>query len=313
MEGRPAVSVVIPVYNSRDSVGVLVRRLIELYSSKYSLEVVLVNDGSVDGSGSLCMELSKAYDGVVFIDLTGNFSQHNAILAGLNHAGGEYVVMMDDDLQHKPEDVEGLVAKLGEGFDVVYAAYRVKKHNSFRNFGTLMNNLMARVMIGKPTWFNITSFKVVRRQIAEEIRRYDAPFPYIDGIILRATKNIGVFEVEHQSRPFGDSTYTFRKLIGLWFNGFFNFSLIPLRICIWGGFAIAFAGFVFALTQVYARLMDSTIVLGWTSIITSVMIFSGVQLIATGVMGEYIGRMFLTQNRTPAYVVKGVYSKGRAR
>jgi polyisoprenyl-phosphate glycosyltransferase len=306
MKGKADLTVVIPVYNSEKTIETLVDGLVGIYRGKYDLNIVAVNDGSIDGSREACLRLSKKYDIFKYIELSKNFGQHNALLAGIRHARGDLVVTMDDDLQHPPEEVEKLISKINEGFDVVYARYAVKRHCLSRNIGTRLNNIMAWWLVGKPFGFDFTSFRVMRRFVAEEISRYDAPFPYLDGLIMRATNNIGVAVVRHEARREGGSNYTFRKLLGLWLNGFFNFSLLPLRLCTYGGAALALCGFVFTAVQVFLKITDPSRVLGWTSIITSIFILSGVQLIAVGVIGEYVGRVFLTQNKSPAYVVRGI-------
>jgi polyisoprenyl-phosphate glycosyltransferase len=298
------ISVVIPVYNSSTTIEKLTERLIGMYAQKYSLQIILVNDGSNDESEIICKKLAEKRPEVCFINLSRNFGQHNATLAGLNYATGEYVATMDDDLQHPPEELQKLIDKILEGKDIVYGEFIHKHHGTLKNIGSKINNLMAWGMIGKPWSFDLTSFRIMRPFIVKEILKYDAPFPYLDGIIMRTTRNIGLAKVRHDSRPHGKSNYTFRKLIGLWFNGFFNYSILPLRISTWVGFIMALFGFIFSIMQVINQILNPQAIMGWTSLITSVMIFSGVQLMAMGVIGEYIGRIFLTQNRTPAFVIK---------
>jgi undecaprenyl-phosphate 4-deoxy-4-formamido-L-arabinose transferase len=310
MENKVTLSVVIPVYNSERTVAEVSERLIELYGSRHRLKIILVNDGSTDQSAKVCLLLSQKHPEITFINLSRNFGQHNATLAGMHYADGDFTVTMDDDLQHPPQEVGKLLKKIQEGHDIVYGQYEHKRHSTIRNVGSRLNNIMAWAMIGKPTTYDFTSFRIMRRHVTQEITKYDAPFPYIDGLILRTSSDIGLVAVRHENRAHGGSNYTIRKLIGLWFNGFFNFSLLPLRLSIWCGFIMATFGFLFSLIQVMHKLLNPTAVLGWTSLITSIMLFSGVQLAATGIIGEYIGRIFLTQNKTPSFVVKSINSHG---
>ena len=304
-----SVSVVIPIYNSEGTIKTIVSELNRIYSQKYDLQIILVNDGSKDGSQKACSDLVIQFPNIIFIDLTRNFGQHNATMAGLQYAGGYYVLTMDDDLQHHPTEVQKLIDKIDEGYDMVYGEYLSKHHSFAKNIGSKLNNLMAWVMIRKPLRYSFTSFRIIRNHIVKEIIRYDAPYPYVDGLILRATDNIGTVSVKHMDRVGSKSSYTFLKMFGLWLNGFYNFSMLPLRLTILGGLAMAFFGFLYSGYQVHLKLTDSSMALGWASLITSIMTFAGVQLVALGVIGEYIGRIFLTQNKTPMYVARNVFKK----
>jgi len=298
------LSIVIPVYNSEKIISQVVNEIVDRYNSDYALEIILVNDGSIDNSSCVCLALSESYPQVKYLEFSKNFGQHNAVLAGLKQSNGDLVVTMDDDMQHPPAEVKKLLDEMNKDYDVVYGNYYGKNHDFFRNIGTSINNLMARVLIDRPQQIELTSFRIMKKYIVDEITNYSAPYPYIDGLILRTTHNIGKVYVNHDKRLLGESSYTFGKLLGLWLNGFFNFSIIPLRVCSWGGVVIAATGFIFAAYFIFEKVINPSIVLGWTSLITAIVIFSGIQLIAIGMLGEYVGRMFLTQNRTPPYVIK---------
>jgi undecaprenyl-phosphate 4-deoxy-4-formamido-L-arabinose transferase len=248
--------------------------------------------------------LSKKYDNVGVLNLSKNFGQHNAVMAGFNHAGGDYVLTMDDDLQHPVEEIPKLVEALDMGYDVVYGEYMVKKHSFLKNIGSEINNVMGNIIIKKPKDLRFTSFRIIRSYVVKEIVKYDAPYPYIDGLILRVTNNIGIIPVTHQLRASGQSNYTLKKLINLWLNGFLNFSITPLRLFTYLGMVMAVVGFLSSILILFNALIFNVQVPGWPSLIVSILIFSGVQLLSIGMVGEYIGRIFLTQNKTPQYVVK---------
>ena len=248
-------------------------------------------------------ELFKKYDNLCVLNLSKNFGQHNATIAGLNYAKGEYVITMDDDLQHPAAEIFKLIGELEKGYDVVYGEYP-KHADIFRNAGSMANNLMMDVFIGKPGELKFSSFRIIRSFVVKEMVKYDAPYPYLDGLILRITRNIGTVEVEHRERKAGGSNYTVKKLLSLWMNGFLNFSILPLRLFAYIGIVFAIAGFLLAVVVMVRAIFFSVPVQGWASLIVSTLIFSGVQLLSLGMIGEYVGRIYLTQNRTPQFVIK---------
>lgn len=303
------LSIVIPVYNSEKTIGILVGRLQSLLRGRLEFDIILVNDCSADHSLSVLMDIFDRYDNVKVVNLSRNFGEHGAVMAGLNLARGAYVITMDDDLQNPAEEALKLIGEAEKGYDVVYAQYLVKRQSLLRNAGSEVNDLMARLLIKKPRGMKLNSFRLIRSYVVKEVIKYKAPYPYIDGLILRVTRNLGTVTVEHRERQVGRSNYTFKKLVGLWLNGFLNFSIAPLRLFVYAGCLFAAAGFLSAIAIVLDTLILRSEVPGWTSLITSTLVFSGIQLLSIGMMGEYIGRMFLTQNMTPQYVVKDVASR----
>jgi undecaprenyl-phosphate 4-deoxy-4-formamido-L-arabinose transferase len=253
--------------------------------------------------------LSKKYDNLCILNLSKNFGQHNATVAGLNYAKGEYVITMDDDLQHPVAEIFKLMSEIEKGYDVVYGEYP-KHENLFRNAGSMVNDLMMDVMIGKPGELRFSSFRIIRSFVIKEMIKYDAPYPYLDGLIVRITLNIGTIRVEHRERNVGSSNYTVKKLISLWLNGFLNFSILPLRLFAYIGIIFAIAGFLSAIVVMIRALFFFVPVQGWASLMVSTLIFSGVQLLSIGMVGEYIGRIYLTQNKTPQYVIKELVYQG---
>jgi undecaprenyl-phosphate 4-deoxy-4-formamido-L-arabinose transferase len=306
-----ALTIVIPVYNAEKTIYTLIEELIKTLSLHYTLEVVIVNDNSKDHSEEVCISLHNNHKGVVkFYSLSKNVGEHNAVMAGLNKATGDYVVIMDDDFQNPISEVDKLVNTILENdYDVVYSFYEKKKDSLFRNLGSQFNNKFANLMLKKPKDLYLSSFKVLNRFLVNEIVKYQSPFPYIDGLILQLTDKIGKVKVEHHERQEGRSGYTLMKLISLWLNMFTNFSILPLRISVILGFIFALGGLVFGAYSIIERILnlDPNMPRGLAPVIVSISIFAGVQLIALGMLGEYIGRMFLSLNKKPQYTIKKIY------
>jgi glycosyltransferase involved in cell wall biosynthesis len=298
------LSIVIPVYRGERTIERLVRALVDGLGSLYALEIVLVNDGSPDNSAVVCRKLAECVAGVKFINLSRNFSEHNAVMAGLNHTTGRYVVIMDDDFQNPPGEVSKLVREIEKGYDVVYSYYAVKQHHFLRNLGSRFNNWMAGILLDKPRDLYLSSFKIMSRFVVDELIKYDGPYPYIDGLILRFTRNYSRVLVEHDPRREGKSGYTLTKLVSLWLNMFTNFSVLPLRLASLAGFFFSIVGLCLALGSVVERLQHPDLPAGWASVIVSMFIIGGTQLFALGMIGEYLGRLFLKDNGRPQYVVK---------
>lgn len=299
------ISIVIPVYNSQGTIEELIVR-IEKSLKEYEYEIILVNDGSKDNTAEICADLVEKHKNIIFINLSKNFGQHNALIAGMNYVSGQYVITMDDDLQNPPEEIMRLIGKLKQGYDVVYAKYQSKKHSKFRNLGSRVNDKMANILLKKPSNIYFASFRAIRRYIVDEIVKYEGPFCYIDGLIVRATSNITYEYVKHNAREQGTSNYNFVKLVKLWMNGFINFSVVPLRIATFTGVAMGIIGFIAAIILIVKKVIYPNIPMGWTSLIVVTIIFSGVQLISIGLVGEYIGRTFLSINKMPQFVVKEI-------
>jgi len=297
---------VIPVYNGSRSIADVVRSIHESFSGR-SFEVVLVNDGSEDDSERVCQSLVTQFPRtVVFVHLARNFGEHAAVLAGLNHARGEYVAVLDDDGQNPPAEVLRMLEAIRSGgHDVVYGRYRVKQHSGFRNFGSWANDRMANRMLGKPRDLYLSSFKVMNRFIVDEIVRYHGSFPYVDGLILRATRNLAQIDVEHLGST--RSNYTLGRLVKLWLNMFLNFSMLPLRVAaLLGVFASAGSLLLMVAIVIDKLYINPGVVVGIPTVLLTIVFFAGVQLVILGTMGEYLGRMFLDQSGSPQFVVRYV-------
>jgi undecaprenyl-phosphate 4-deoxy-4-formamido-L-arabinose transferase len=308
--GQDAVelSFVIPVYNGGRTIGRVVDRIHELYGD-LSYEIVLVNDGSQDDSERVCADLVRRRPGkVTLLHLARNFGEHSAVLAGLNHVRGRFTAILDDDGQNPPEEVRRLYDAIRTGGqDVVYGRYRVKRHSTLRNLGSRFNDRVANIMLNKPPDLYLSSFKILNRFIVDEITRYKGAFPYIDGLILRTTRNLGQVDVEHRTSEGAASTYTMRKLVRLWLNMFLNFSITPLRVsALLGTFASVVSLFLLVAIVIDRLYVNPDVTLGIPTVLVVVVLFAGIQLVILGTMGEYLGRLFLDHSKAPQFVVRYV-------
>ncbi len=302
------LSFVIPCYGSEATVGVVTSEIIETLRQRpeYDYEIILVNDCSPDHVWERIKTLAQDNPHIIGISLARNFGQHSALMAGYRACTGDLIISLDDDGQTPARELFTLVDKMAEGWDVVYASYEHKMHSAFRNFGTWMNERMTESLLGKPKGLKVTSYFVMERFITEEITRYQNPYPYIEGLIFRATMRITNVPVTHHERMSGESGYTLTKLLSLWFNGFTAFSVKPLRIATICGTACAFLGFCYGLYVVIRKLVDSTIEMGWSSIIASIFFIGGLILVMLGLIGEYIGRIYISINNAPQYTVREI-------
>lgn len=308
---QPALSFVIPLYNSAETIRPLVKT-IEQLTIEGGHEIVLVNDGSRDATAALCRELVReARVPITFVEHARNFGEHNAVLTGWRHAHGAHIVNIDDDGQNPPTEAVRLWQHaLAGGLDVVYGHYADKKHSLWRNAGSWLTNRMTDWALEKPAGFYLSSFRCVTSFVAKAATANQGPFPYIDGLLLQVTQRIGSLEVRHEERQAGASGYTMRKLIRLWASTFINFSVMPLRIATILGLCMAVVGFATLGVIFYWWLTDKGPAFGWGSQMAALLIFSGVQLVMLGVIGEYIGRMFLTVNQRPQSLVREVIRSG---
>lgn len=313
MSATPALSFVIPLYFSAETIRPLVRE-IEALAVEGGHELVLVNDGSRDATDAVCREIVRAAKiPVTLVTHARNFGEHNAVLTGYRHARGAHIVNLDDDGQNPPAEAVRLWQHARQqGLDVVYGHYAQKEHSAFRNLGSWLTNRLTDWVLEKPRGFYLSSFRCVSALVAREAATHAGPFPYIDGLILQVTQNIGALEVRHAERQAGESGYTLRRLLRLWLSTFVNFSVMPLRLATLLGLVMAAAGLVGLGIVFYWRLTNQGPDFGWGSLMGALLVFSGTQLVMLGLIGEYIGRMFLTVNGRPQSVVRQVERGGGA-
>ena len=307
------VSFVIPCYRSSKTIGGVVNEIESTMAQlAYEYEIILVNDSSPDDTFAVISALAEADGHITAVDLAKNFGQHAALMCGIRHSSGDILVCLDDDGQTPADEVGKLLEKIEAGYDVVYASYGHKQHSGFRNFGSRVNAWMTEIMLGKPKELSLTSYFAAKRFIADEMLRYENCFPYVMGLVLRSTKNICNVPVNHRSREQGQSGYTLGKLLSLWMNGFTSFSIKPLRIATYFGALTAVAGFIYALIIVIRHFAVGMAPLGWSSTTALLLILGGVILLVLGLIGEYIGRIFMCVNSSPQYVERSVVKRDEA-
>ncbi len=308
------LSIVVPIYNSEKSIKELHQKLEEEVFSKYSGNLILVNDGSSDNSHILCKELAEKYpDRVKYILFHKNFGQINALMCGLREVNSEVCVLMDDDLQNPPSEVKKLVEAIDDGFDFAYGVSDEIRADNFRIFGSRITNKLLEFFLGKPKGLYPSSFMSLSAGMVERIIDYDGPYPYIAGLLFRISHNGTNVKVEHKERKYGKSQYNIRRLVSLWLRGMTNFSVVPLRITSFFGFITATLGFLIILYLLISRILLQEYLSGWFSTIAVILVFCGIQLVALGILGEYVGRIFMLMNKSPQYSVREKYNCGKSK
>ena len=301
------VSILIPVYKNDGGLDELVKRIGEsMANSAYAncFELVLVDDCSPDNSWEVIQRLAKTHTFVQGATLSRNFGQHNAIMAGLNLVSGQYVVLMDDDLQHPPEAIPSMLDKLAAGADVCYTNYANRQHATWKIAGSKFNDLMASWLLSKPKGLYLSSFKALKRGVVDQIRNHEGPFAYLDGLILDITRRIATVEIQHGARAFGEGNYSFKKSISLWLRMVTGTSIVPLRMVTLMGALVALLGFFGAVFIVISNFLYPAESKGWASIIVTILLVSGFQTLFIGVLGEYLGRIHLRLNNKPQYLFR---------
>ncbi len=304
------MSVIIPCYNSMPILHTLIECTIEeLEKMKIkSYEFILVNDGSPNPDTIVFLKsLVEEFQSVKLVDLAKNTGQSNAQLAALNFASGDYVINMDDDMQTHPKNIPILYAKINEGYDLVLGKYKKKKHSFYRRLLTNMDDKFERVFLKKPAEISFTSFWITRKYIVDEIKKYKNPYSFMEGLFLRTAGKIANAEIEHFDRSEGQSGYNLFKLFKLWSN-FTGFTILPLRIADGLGIITGILGVIYAIKTIVSKIIDPTMLVGYASIISLMLIFFGITLFCIGMLGEYVGRVFMSLSNTPQYVVRQTYN-----
>lgn len=303
------ISFVIPCYCSEKNLEGVIDEIHQAMKKRHGFEyeIILVNDNSKDNTIGLIEKIVKDDKRVIGIDFAKNFGQPSALMAGFRMAKGNYIMTSDDDGQTPVERVWDFYDKMQDGYDVVCAKYTERaQKSSFRRMGTKLNEFMMRYMLDKPKEVGLASFFMAKRFVIDEIIKYENPYPYIAGLLLRATNKIGNVEMEQRERKAGQSGYTMKKLVNLWVNGFTAFSLKPLRVATALGFTSAVVGFLTLIYILIRKLLVPSIQAGYTSQIGVILLMSGIILCVLGIIGEYVGRIYMCINNNPQYVIRNV-------
>ena len=306
MKNEKCLSFIIPCYNSATTISLVVdeikNELAKLGVSSY--EIVLVNDCSLDNSFEVIKQLCSEDKHIKSVSLSRNFGQQAAVMAGIRNATGDILVFSDDDGQTDVSDLSKLLSALDDDCDIVFGAYIKKKHSLFRRIVSRINAIMAELLIGMPKGFSIAPFYACKKYVAEEVARYSGAYPYILGLFLRVTTKIKNVPVNHRERISGKSNYTLRKMISLWLNGFTAFSVKPLRIATIMGFLTAAIGFIYGAYIIINRLLNPYVPLGFSSTMAAMLFIGGMIMIMLGLIGEYVGRIYMNINNAPQYIIR---------
>ena len=307
-------SVVIPCYKSSQTIRKVVEETMEQFRimDRGEVEFVLVDDCSPDEGATVrqLRSLVKDYANVRVVELARNGGQHNASMAGLNYTRGDLIISMDDDGQTSPTQLPKLLDEIDKGYDIVYGFYPHKQHSGFRNLGSRFNQWTTRVLLDKPKGMNTSSFWVIRRFVRDYAIQYRSAYTHLQGVFLRVTRNVSCIPVEHFKREVGESGYTFKKLVKLWAN-IIGFSIVPLRMATLLGNIFAAAGLIGIIAVIIRKIVRPVTAIGWPSMMVSIFFFSGLILMFMGLIGEYIGRIFLGMCNNPQYVVRQIDEHGK--
>lgn len=299
------ISIIIPCYCSAESIHDVAERIAAVLTGQV-YELILVNDASPDNTFEVITDLARKDNRIIGINLARNFGQHSAIFAGFHYATGDEIVCMDDDGQTPPEGIPALLKAIQGEADVAYARYGQKRHSLFRNFGSKVNDFMACKLIEKPKDLFLSSFFAMKRYVMDEVLRYENPFVYLPGLVLRSTNRLCNVDIEHHAREYGRSGYTFGKLFKLWLNGFTAFSIKPLRVADLLGCFVAGWGFIYLIYTIVMYFHHPGTVEGWNSLMAVLLILGGSIMLMLGMIGEYLGRVYISLNSAPQYVVRDV-------
>lgn len=299
-------SFVIPCYKSEKTISIVVEQIIALMTDKNEdlFEIILVNDFPSDNTINVIKKLCKMDQRIKAINFSKNFGQHSALMAGYKYCSGEIIISLDDDGETPVSEVYKLIDKINEGYDIVFAAYSYKVHDKFRLLGSNINKRMTEIMIGKPKDIEATSYFAAKKYIIDEILKYNNPYPYIGGLLFRTTNNIENVNVEQKERISGKTGYTFKSLLKLWLNGFTAFSVKPLRIATFLGVICALVGFVFGVYVIVSKIIHPEMIAGYSSTMAVLLFIGGMIMLMLGMIGEYIGRIYISINNSPQYVIR---------
>lgn len=300
------ISFVIPCYRSADTVGTVIAEIEQVLQQnpKCEYEIIAVNDQSPDNVYDVLAELARNKSYLKIIDLAKNRGKHAALMAGYRYATGDIVVSVDDDGQCPLDHLWELLQPLENGYDMAIAKYPVKKQSKFKNFGSVLNSIMACKLIGKPKELMLSNFSAMKRFVCQEIIQYKHAYPYVDGLILRTTTNICNVPMEERERLSGVTGYTFIKSLKLWLNGFTAFSVKPLRAASISGLCCTGIGVVYGFYIVISKILNPMVPAGYSSMMAILLFIGGMIMLMLGMIGEYVGRIYISINNSPQYVIR---------
>lgn len=304
---KEKISFCIPCYRSSKTILPVIEEINSIMKNRvdcFEYEIIAVVDGSPDNVFEVLKEYANQRTYVKVIDFAKNFSQSNARMATLRYSTGDYLVCLDDDGQCPMLEVWNLLLPLFRGKDVSIASYPKKKQSNFKNFGSLINKKMVHTLMDVPKDFVMTNFFAMKKFVALQILEYHNPYPYITGLIAQTTRNIEYVEMEERERYSGSTGYTFFKLFSQWLNGFTAFSVKPLRISSLLGVICAVIGFIFGIVTIFRKFFIPNISVGWSSTVAIMLFIGGLIMLMLGMIGEYIGRIYISINNSPQYVVR---------
>ena len=298
------LSFVIPCYGSENTISSVINDIVNTVKKEDDYEIICVNDCSKDNVYSVLCGIAKKNNKVKVINLSKNSGQHNALMCGFRHVSGDIIICLDDDGQTDPKQCYKLIDALNDEVDMAIAKYPSKHHSLFRNFGSLINKKMSEWLCDFPKDIASTSYSASKRFVIDEVTKYTQPFTFLGGIFVRTTKNMINVDIEHKDRLSGESGYTFKSLLSLWFNGFTAFSVKPLRIASFLGIITAFIGFIYGIYLIIMKIVEPTRLLGYSSLMCVMLFLGGMIMTILGLMGEYLGRIYICLNNSPQYVIK---------
>lgn len=299
------LSFIIPCYGSENTITTVINEIIEITEkNKYDYEVIAVNDCSPDNVWKVLNGLAIKNKRIKLINFAKNMNRPGAVMAGLNKASGDISVIMDDDGQCPMYKLPELIQPLLDGADVSMADYPTRKQVLYKDIGTFVNMKMTEYVIDRPKNLQFTNFMALKKFIVDEIIKYKNSYPYLTGLILRTTQNIVNVPMEERERISGSTTFTFKKMLNLWMNGLTAFSIKPLKLSSFVGIICAIVGFIFGIYTVIHKLIEPAIPAGYSSIIAILLFIGGLIMLMLGMIGEYIGRIYICINKSPQYVIK---------
>lgn len=312
---QSTISFIIPCYKSEGSVGLVIEEIREVVAQRpeFDYQVIAVNDCSPDGLLEVIKAEAEKDSRIIAVDLAKNGGRHAALMCGCHFAEGDYIVFVDDDQQCPMDRLWDLLKPLiedaenGGGYDVSIARYPKKKQSAWKNFGSKVNDVISTWLLNKDPELKFSNFAAMKRFVRDEVIKYTNPYPYLSGLMVSSTKHVCNVDMEERERTIGTGNYSFKKSLSLWTNSFTSFSVKPLRLATFCGFGLSLIGLVFAAFIIIRKLLRPLVPMGYSSTMAAVLFIGGMIMIMLGLIGEYIGRIYISLNNSPQFVVREVY------